>query len=65
MEAVHVVGAGGIGCAIGFTFRAAGWPLTMIERSPSKIEWRRQHGIRVDQRLAVPNCERLIMFRHE
>jgi 2-dehydropantoate 2-reductase len=53
MEAIQIVGAGGIGCAIGYALRVAGWPVTMIERSAQKIEWGRQGGIQVDARPPV------------
>jgi len=50
MEAIQIVGAGGIGCAIGYALRVAGWSVTMVERSSQKIEWGRRFGIQVDQR---------------
>lgn len=56
MEAVHVVGAGGIGCTIGFALRKAGCPVTMVERNRRKVEWGRAHGIVVD-RLAAQTVD--------
>lgn len=53
MEAIQIVGAGGIGCAIGYALRGAGWPVTMIERSLPKIQSGRQHGIQVDDQPAA------------
>jgi 2-dehydropantoate 2-reductase len=53
MEPLYVVGAGGIGCAIGYALRAAGRSVVMIERSPAKIDAGRRGGIAVAGRLAV------------
>ncbi len=47
MDAIHVVGAGGIGCAIGYALRAAGCPVVMVERNPTKIEAGRREGLAV------------------
>lgn len=47
MEAIYVVGAGGIGCAIGYALRAAGRPVVMVERNPAKIEAGRREGLAV------------------
>lgn len=54
MEAVHIIGAGGIGCAVGYALRAAGVPVTFVDADAAKMEWGRQHGVRVDQ---LPPCE--------
>ncbi len=50
MEPVYVVGAGGIGCAVGYALRAAGVPVTFVEADPVKVHWGRAHGVRVDRR---------------
>jgi len=50
MEAVHVVGAGGIGCAIGYALRAAGVPVVVVEAHPAKLGAGRRDGLRVDDR---------------
>ncbi len=49
MTAIHVVGAGGIGCAIAYAFRSAGWPVTVVESNPGKVESGRNEGIHVDK----------------
>jgi 2-dehydropantoate 2-reductase len=45
MDAVHVVGAGGIGLAVGYALRAAGVPVVFVEADAG-----RRGAIRVDQR---------------
>jgi 2-dehydropantoate 2-reductase len=47
MDAVHIVGAGGIGCAVGHALRAAGAPVVFVDIDRAKVEWGRQHGVRV------------------
>jgi 2-dehydropantoate 2-reductase len=47
MEAVHVVGAGGIGCALGYALRAAGATVVFVESNPAKVEAGRRGGVRV------------------
>src|SRR5262245_2077554 len=54
MEAITLVGAGGIGCAIGYALRAAGWAVTFVETNPRKVEWGRRHGVGVAKRPAIP-----------
>lgn len=48
MEAVHIVGCGGIGCAVGYALCSAGVAATFVDADPAKIAWGRQHGIAVD-----------------
>jgi len=50
MEPVTIVGAGGIGCAVGYALRAAGVPVTFVETNPAKIAAGRRDGVRVDER---------------
>jgi 2-dehydropantoate 2-reductase len=50
MEAVHVVGAGGIGCAVGYVLGAAGVPVVFVETNATKLEAGRRDGVRVDDR---------------
>jgi len=52
MERIHVVGAGGIGCAIAYALDAGGMPVTIVERSPVKLAAALREGVRVDQRPA-------------
>jgi 2-dehydropantoate 2-reductase len=42
-----VVGAGGIGCAVGYALRAAGAAVTFVEADPEKIRWGQRHGVGV------------------
>jgi 2-dehydropantoate 2-reductase len=49
MEAVHIVGSGGIGCAVGYALRTAGVPVTFVDADSAKIDWGRQHGVAVDR----------------
>jgi len=37
MDAVHIVGAGGIGCAVGYALRTAGVPVTLVDANPKKL----------------------------
>jgi 2-dehydropantoate 2-reductase len=48
MEAIHIVGAGGIGCAVGFALARAGATVVVVENSPDRLDWCREHGLRVD-----------------
>jgi 2-dehydropantoate 2-reductase len=50
MDAVTVVGAGGIGCAVGYFLRAAGARVTFVDADGAKVEWGRARGVRVDGR---------------
>ncbi|MDB5307444.1 MAG: hypothetical protein JWO38_1646 [Gemmataceae bacterium] len=50
MDAVHVVGAGGIGIAVGYALRAAGVPVVFVESNPRKVMSGLQGDLRVDQR---------------
>lgn len=48
MEAVHIIGVGGIGCAIGHALCTAGVQVTFVDTDAAKIDWGRRHGVRVD-----------------
>jgi 2-dehydropantoate 2-reductase len=48
MDVVHIVGAGGIGCAVGYALCASGWPITFVDADTRKIDWGRKHGVAVD-----------------
>jgi 2-dehydropantoate 2-reductase len=54
MDALTVVGAGGIGCAVGYFLRAAGVRVTFVDADAAKIDWGRAHGIQVDARPPLP-----------
>src|SRR5579859_373069 len=48
MDTVHVVGAGGIGCAVGHALCAAGVAVTFVDADPEKVVWGREHGVGVE-----------------
>jgi 2-dehydropantoate 2-reductase len=48
-KSVTVVGAGGIGCALGHALCAGGIEITYVEIDPAKLEWGRRHGVAVDE----------------
>jgi len=54
MEPVTIVGAGGIGCAVGYALRAGGAAVTFVEANPAKVAAGRRDGVRVDDRPALP-----------
>ena len=54
MNAVHIIGAGGIGCAVGYALRSAGVPITFVEANPRKVEAGRCDGVKVGDRPAIP-----------
>jgi 2-dehydropantoate 2-reductase len=49
MEPYYVVGAGGIGCAVGHTLCSAGAPVTFVDANPDKVRWGRRRGVGVDR----------------
>ena len=49
-----VVGAGGIGCAVGYFLRAAGASVLFVDSNPAKTAWGQSHGVCVDARQALP-----------
>lgn len=51
---VSVVGAGGIGCALGHALRAGGVDVTFVEADEEKVEWGRRHGVGLDGRARLP-----------
>ena len=42
MEAITIIGAGGIGCAVGYAFCAAGVRVTFVDADEQKVLWGRQ-----------------------
>jgi 2-dehydropantoate 2-reductase len=48
--AVTVVGAGGIGCALGHALRAGGADVTFVEADEQKVDRGRRHGVGLDGR---------------
>jgi len=51
---IDVIGAGGIGCAVGYALAAAGRNVTFIDSDATKIAWGRAHGVCVDARPPLP-----------
>jgi 2-dehydropantoate 2-reductase len=49
MDSIYVVGAGGIGCAVGYALRAAGAPVVFVDADEAKVAWGRRHGVQVDR----------------
>jgi 2-dehydropantoate 2-reductase len=51
---VTIVGAGGVGCALGHALLAGGIDVTFVEKNSEKLEWGRRNGVVVDQKLPRP-----------
>jgi 2-dehydropantoate 2-reductase len=51
---VTIVGAGGIGCALGQVLLAGGIDVTFVEKSVEKLEWGRRNGVIVDEKPPRP-----------
>jgi len=62
MDAIHVVGAGGIGCAVGYALRAAGVPVVFVDANPRKIEAGQRDGVAVDGH--APLAAGFVPFAH-
>ncbi|HEY0791557.1 MAG TPA: FAD-dependent oxidoreductase [Chthoniobacterales bacterium] len=45
VQAVSVIGAGGIGVALGWFLARAGWDVTMVDANPAKVQAGRRDGI--------------------
>jgi 2-dehydropantoate 2-reductase len=54
MEAVHIVGSGGIGCALGYALCSLGVPVTFVDADGVKLDWGRREGVVVDRLPALP-----------
>jgi 2-dehydropantoate 2-reductase len=48
MDAVHIVGAGGIGCAVGYGLCSSGLSVLFVDADAAKIDWGWRHGVAVD-----------------
>src|SRR5262245_30440925 len=46
---IHIVGAGGIGCAVGYVLAASGLKPTFVDADAAKIRWGLEHGVRIDK----------------
>jgi 2-dehydropantoate 2-reductase len=51
---VYIVGAGGIGCAVGYALRAAGATPVFVDADGDKVRWGQAHGVAVDRRPPLP-----------
>lgn len=51
---VTIIGAGGIGCALGYALLEGGVDLTFVESNHEKIAWGRSNGVIVDALTARP-----------
>jgi 2-dehydropantoate 2-reductase len=49
LKPVHVVGAGGIGCAVGYALCAAGIPVVFVEVDAAKVDAGRAGGVQVGE----------------
>jgi 2-dehydropantoate 2-reductase len=54
MDSLHVIGAGGIGCAVGYALRSTGVDVTLIDADADKVRWGRANGVAVDRRPPLP-----------
>jgi 2-dehydropantoate 2-reductase len=54
VSTVTIVGAGGIGCAVGYLLRALGVHVTFVEADHAKVRWGRTHGVAIDGRSPLP-----------
>src|SRR5579875_949721 len=48
MDVVHIVGAGGIGCAVGYSLCNSGLSVVFVDTDAAKIDWGRRQGVAVD-----------------
>ncbi|MBW8065588.1 MAG: ketopantoate reductase family protein [Nitrospira sp.] len=51
---VFIVGAGGIGCAVGYALRAGDFDFTFVEVDEQKVEWGKRHGVGLDEHPLLP-----------
>ena len=54
MSDVTIVGAGGIGCALGHALRAGGVDVTFVECDHERLRWGRANGVAVDDEQPLP-----------
>src|SRR6266478_646452 len=48
MDAICVVGAGGIGCAVGHALVTPGQDVTFVDANAEKVRWGRSHGVVIE-----------------
>ncbi len=49
-----IIGAGGIGCAIGYALRAGGVEVAFVETEPDKVKWGASHGVGLEGSDTLP-----------
>lgn len=54
MQRVHIVGAGGIGCAVGYALRAGGVDVLFVDSNDQKVQWGNANGVGVEGRGNLP-----------
>ena len=54
MAPLYVIGAGGIGCAVGYALAAAGASVVFVDADPEKVRWGNRHGVQVERRPPLP-----------
>ena len=54
MDGIDVVGAGGIGCAVGYALVVAGHSVRFVESNTQKVEAGRKRGVQIAGRPALP-----------
>jgi 2-dehydropantoate 2-reductase len=54
MGPVTVIGAGGIGCAVGYALLDAGVPVMFVDADAAKVAWGQHQGVSVDGRRSHP-----------
>ena len=59
MDSYTIIGAGGIGCAVGYALRAAGSRVLFVDVAAEKIAWASENGVGVDRHQSFP-----AEFRH-
>jgi 2-dehydropantoate 2-reductase len=60
MNALYVVGAGGIGCAVGHALCVAGWPAVFVDADAAKVAWGNAHGVCIAGH--APQRARFVVF---
>jgi 2-dehydropantoate 2-reductase len=54
MDAVQIIGAGGIGCTIGYALAATGSRVSFVDANPAKIDAGRRDGVKLNDEPALP-----------
>jgi 2-dehydropantoate 2-reductase len=54
VKRIQVLGAGGIGCAVGYALRAAGIDVHFIDANRRKVDWGNVNGVGVEGRSSLP-----------